>query len=205
LDEVKRFGSKSSSERTTEQSEIARFWYEGSPQAWSRIARGVATERGLDRWDNARLLALVNTVIADGFIAGFHMRYIHDFWRPLTAIREAQADGNDATVADPAWETFLNTPPIPEYPSTHSISGGAASIVLARVFGSDQVAFKSTSGPPFAGITRTFTSFSQAAQENADSRIYAGVHFRTACNDGTTLGEQIGRRAVAQHLQVYRK
>lgn len=204
-EEVKRLGSKNSTARTPEQSEMARYWYEGSPQGWSRIARVVAAQRGLDRWDSARLLALVNAAIADGFIAGFDTRYLYDLWRPVTAIRAGDMDGNDATPADPAWETFLNTPPIPDYPSTHSVSGGAAAAVLARFFGGDQVAFSMTSGAPFAGITRSFKSFSQASQENADSRVYAGIHFRSACRDGIMLGEQIGRRAFAQYLQAYRE
>jgi len=204
-EEVKRVGAKNSTTRTAEQSEIARYWYEGSPQGWSRIAIVVAAARGLDSWENARLLAFVNMVIADGFIAGADTRYLYNFWRPVTAIRAGDTDGNDATAADPAWETFLNTPPLPDYPSTHSVAGGAASAVLGRFFDSDQIAFAMKSGPPFAGITRSFTTFSQAAQENADSRVYAGVHFRSACQDGIKLGEQIGRRAFAQHLQAYRK
>jgi hypothetical protein len=199
-EEVKRLGGKNSSARTAEQTEIARYWYEGSPQGWSRIARIVGTQRGLDRWDNARLLALVNAVIADGYIAGADTRYLYNFWRPVTAIRAAGSPGADAS-----WETYLNTPPLPDYPSTHSVAGGAASAVLARVLGSDNVEFSMTSGPPFGAITRSFKSFSQAAQENADSRVYAGVHFRAACQDGIMLGEQIGRRAFAQHLQSYRK
>src|SRR5262245_22775186 len=205
FEEVKRLGGKTSAARTSEQSEIAQYWYEGSPQGWSRIARAVGAQRGLDRWGNARLLALINAAIADGYIAGADTRYHYNFWRPVTAIRAADADGNDATAADPAWETYLNTPPLPDYPSTHSVAGGAAAAVLARFFGSDEVAFTMTSGPPFAGITRAFKSFSQASQENADSRVYAGIHFRSACTDGIRLGEQIGRRAFAQYLQSYRK
>ena len=203
--EVQRLGGKASAARTPEQTEIARYWYEGSPQGWSRIARVVSTQRGLDRWDNARLLALVSAAMADGFVAGADTRYLYNFWRPVTAIRAGDADGNDRTTADPAWETFLNTPALPDYPSTHSVLGGAAAAVLARFFGTDQVAFTMTSGPPFRGITRTFASFSQAAQENADSRVYAGLHFRSACRDGVRLGEQIGRRAFALHLQPYRR
>jgi hypothetical protein len=202
-DEVKRLGGKASAERSAAQAEIAAYWYEPSPQGWSRIARVVAAQRGLDAWDSARLLALVNAVIADGFIAGADTRYLYNFWRPVTAIRGGDTDGNDATVADPRWESFMNTPAMPDYPSTHSVAGGAASVVLARVLGSDQVAFSMASGPPFAGITRSFASFSQAAAENAESRILAGLHFRSACRDGVRLGQQIGRRAVAQHLRPY--
>lgn len=204
-EEVKRLGGKTIRVRTAEQSEMARYWYEGSPSGWSRIARVVAAQRGLDRWENARLLALVNAAIADGFIAGFDTRYVYDLWRPVTAIRAADSDGNDATTADPDWESYLNTPPVPEYPSTHSVAGGAAAIVLARFFGKDEVEFNMTSGPPFAGITRSFKSFSQASQENANSRVYAGIHFRSACRDGIKLGEQIGRRAFAHYLRPYDK
>ena len=203
-DEVKRVGGKTSTDRTPAGAEIARYWYESSPAGWSRIARVVAAQRGRDAWDSARLLALVNAVIADGYIAGADTRYLYDFWRPVTAIRAGDADGNDATTADAAWESYLNTPPLPDYPSTHSVAGGAAAAVLARFFGTDQVAFIMTSGPPFAGITRSFTSFSQAAQENADSRVYAGIHFRTACQDGIKLGQNIGRRGFVQYLQPYR-
>jgi hypothetical protein len=203
-DEVKRLGAKSSTDRTAGQTEIARYWYEGSPQGWSRIARIVAADRGIDEWGLARLLALVNATIADGYVAGADTRYHYNFWRPLTAIRAGETDGNDATVADPAWDSYLNTPPLPDYPSTHSVAGGAAAAVMAQFFGNDHVSFKMESGPPFAKITRSFTSFSQAAQENADSRVYAGVHFRSACQDGIRLGDQIGRRAFELYLQAHR-
>jgi membrane-associated phospholipid phosphatase len=204
-DEVRRLGGKTSTERTAAQVEVAKFWYESSPVGWSRVARVVGAQRGLDRWDNARVLALVNAVIADGYIAGADTRYLYNFWRPVTAIRAGDTDGNDATAPDPTWESFMNTPPLPDYPSTHSVAGGAASAVLARFFGTDQVSFSMASGPPFAGITRAFASFSQASQENADSRVYSGIHFRSACQDGIKQGEQIGRRAFAQYLQPYKK
>jgi hypothetical protein len=204
-DEVKRVGGKNSTERTAAQSEIAKFWYESSPVGWSRVARVVGAQRGLDRWENARLLALVNAGIADGYIAGADTRYLYNFWRPVTAIRAGDTDGNDATPGDPIWESFLNTPPLPDYPSTHSVAGGAAAAVLSRFLGTDQMGFTMPSGPPFGGITRAFTGFSQASQENADSRVYAGIHFRSACQDGIRLGEQIGRRAFAQYLQPYKK
>jgi hypothetical protein len=200
FNEVKSLGGKSSAVRIPEQTQIARFWYEGSAQGWNRIARGVAAAKNLDQWEHARLLALVNMAMADGFIAGWHTRYHYNFWRPVTAIRFADTDGNPATEPDPNWESFLNTPPVSDYPSTHSVLGGAAAAVLAAVFGTDQIAFTTTSGAPFAGITRSFTSFSQAAQENADSRVYAGIHFRTACRDGVALGQKIGRRVARMCL-----
>jgi hypothetical protein len=200
FDEVKTIGEQFSTLRTTEQSTIARFWYEGSPNMWNRITRNIAAARSLDSWENARVLALVNAAMADGFIAGFNAKYHFNFWRPVTAIRAADSDGNDDTVSDQNWNTYLNTPAIPDYPSTHSVLGGAASEVLARYFGTDDIAFSATSGAPLPGITRSFVSLSQAAQENADSRVFAGIHFRTACRDGVHQGHQIGKFIFMHYL-----
>jgi hypothetical protein len=202
--EVKSIGAQFSATRTGEQSEIARFWYEGSQLGWNRIARTVAMDRGLDLWQQARLLGLVNIAMADGFIAGWNIRFHYHFWRPVTAIRAGDIDGNPDTTADPGWNTYLNTPPIPDYASTHSALGSAAAEVLTRFFGRDDIAFDMTSGAPFAGITRHFSSFSQAAQENADSRVYAGIHFRTACRDGLKLGGKIGKLTIGHLLEPLR-
>jgi hypothetical protein len=202
--EVKRLGGKQSTARTAAQVEIARFWYEGSAPGWNRIARIIAGQRALDRWEHARLFGLLNAAMADGYIAGADTRYLYNFWRPVTAIRAGDSDGNDATAGDPTWETFMNTPSLPDYPSTHSVLGGAAAVVMSRLFGTDQVSFTMTSGPPFAGITRSFTSFSQAQEENGDSRVYSGIHFRNSTVAGILQGEQIGRQAFAQYLQPYR-
>lgn len=203
FNEVKTLGGQASSARTAEQTEIARFWFEG-PGAWYRIARAVAEARGLDAWDSARALAVTSLAMADTYIAGFKIRYVYDFWRPVTAIREAADDGNDATVADPAWNSLQNTPAVSDYPSTQSLFSGAAAVALAGVIGTDQVTFTTTSGAPFAGIKRTFTSLSQAARESADSRVYAGIHFRSACEDGLVLGRRIGQRTVSMYLQPRR-
>jgi len=199
--EVKAVGEQFSATRTAEQSEIARFWYEGSQVGWNRIGQVVATDRGLDLWEQGRLFALLNFAMADGFIAGFNAKYEYDFWRPVTAIRAGDTDGNPSTEADPSWSTYLNTPAIPDHPSTHSVLGAAAAEVLGRFFADDHIAFTTTSGAPFAGITRSFTSFTQAAHENADSRVFAGLHFRTACRDGLWLGGRIGLFAFRHYLQ----
>src|SRR5262249_48866847 len=199
--EEKSIGDVNSTTRTAEQSEIPRFWYEGSPFGWNRIARNVLAQRSLDQWESARLFALLNFAMADGFIAGFEAKYFYNFWRPVTAIRAGGTDDNPDTVADPAWNSFLVTPNIPDYPSTHSVLGAAAAEALARFFGADAIGFTTTSGAPFPGITRSFTGFSQAAQENANSRIYAGIHFRSACRDGLIQGAQIGRYVFEHTLQ----
>jgi hypothetical protein len=180
---VRRIGGSSDSARTAEQSEIAKFWYEGSPQGWNRIARELVTARELDEWSAARLLALLNVAMADGFIGGFEAKYHYNYWRPVTAIRET---------TDANWSSHLLTPPVPDYPSTHTVLGAAAAAVLARFFETDYVSFQASSGAPYAGITRTFWSFSQAAQENGASRVLAGIHFPTAVRAGYEQGERIG-------------
>jgi hypothetical protein len=201
--EVKSLGGQVSTARTPEQTEIARFWFQG-PSSMYQIARTVAAQRNLDAWDSARLLGLTSMVMADDYIAGFKIRYVYDFWRPVTAIREGDTDGNDATAGDPSWNSLQNTPAVSDYPSTQSTFSGAVAEVLAGVLGTDQVSFSLTSGPPFPDIKRSFTSFSQVAQESADSRVYADIHFRTACKDGLTLGRKIGQRALALYLQPAR-
>ena len=190
--EMKAIGEKNSLTRTAEQTSIARFWYEASALTWSRIGRIVAQSRGLGTWETARLLALLNIAVADGYIGGFETKYEFNFWRPVTAIRAGDTDGNDRTVGDPLWSSLLNTPALPDYTSTHSVAGGAASNVMRRFFRTDNVAFSLPSGPPFPGLTRSFSSFSQAAIENGASRIYAGIHFRSAVEDGIKQGNQIG-------------
>ena len=204
FNEVKSLGGAVSTARTAEQTEIARFWFEG-PGAWNTIARTLSASRGLDARDSARLLALMNFAMADAFIAGFKIRYVYDFWRPVTAIREGDNDGNDATVGDLTWNSHQNTPAVSDYPSTQSTFSGAAAVVLASVLGGDQASFSFKSGKPFEGITRSFTSFSQAARESADSRVYAGIHFRSACADGLDLGRRVGQRVVAMYLLPVKK
>jgi vanadium-dependent haloperoxidase-like protein len=138
---------------------------------------------------------------ADGAIASFKTSYTVNFWRPITAIRAGDTDENHNTLADPAWESLLNTPMKPDYTSTHSVLGGAAAEVLRRFFHDDDVPFTTTSGLPFAGITRSFSSFSEAARENGESRIYAGIHFRSAVNDGIKHGKKIGAFAFTHVLR----
>jgi hypothetical protein len=147
----------------------------------------------------------MNIAMADAYIAGFKIRYVYDLWRPVTAIREGDNDGNDRTAGDPAWDSHQNTPAVSDYPSTQSIFSAAAAVALARAIGSDEVNFTITSGKPFEGITRSFTSFSQAARESADSRVFAGIHFRSACEDGLALGRKVGQRAATLYLQPVKK
>ena len=192
LEEVKAIGGSKSATRTAEQSEIGRYWYESSPQGWNRIAREVLAARQFDVWENARLFALLNSAMADGYIAGFDSKYHYNYWRPVTAIREG---------GDSEWLSCLSTPPVPDYPSTHTVEGAAAATVLARFFNTDFISFSMTSGAPYPGITRKFWSFSEAARENGASRILCGIHFSTAVNAGYIQGERIGEWAFENVLR----
>ena len=147
------------------------------------MAREASAGRPMDATVRARMFALVNLAMAEGFIVGFEAKYLYNYWRPATAIRAA---------GDAEWLSQLPTPPIPDYPSNHTVLGAAAAAVLARCFETDFVNFSMTSGAPYPGITRSFWSFSQAAQENGASRILAGIHFRTAVNAGYRQGEEMG-------------
>jgi hypothetical protein len=198
---VKAIGNVASTTRTAEQSEIARFWYEDSPLGWNRIANTVLRQRAVDPWLAARAFALVNFAMADGFIGGFEAKYRFRFWRPITAIHEAAADGNPNTHADVSWQPFLVTPPVPDYPSTHTVLGWAAAEVLIEFFG-DKVQYNATS-LTLPGVKRRFKGFSAAAHENGLSRLYAGIHFRHAVRDGRRQGRSVGR-AVAEALEPVR-
>jgi hypothetical protein len=204
IQEMKLIGGEKSSLRTDIQSEIARYWYEASAQGWNRIARIVAESQKLAIWESARLFALVNTALADGYIACYESKYFYNFWRPITAIREADTDGNIETSGELEWNSYLIAPAIPDWPSAHSTVGAAAAEVLAGAFGTDFIEFNMTSGPPHAGTTRWFYSFSQAALENANSRALAGIHYREACVEGLSQGKKIGAWVFATFLRPVR-
>jgi hypothetical protein len=204
LNEVRLVGGEGSTARTSEGSEIARYWYEPSAQGWNRIARIIAGQRNQSLWDNARLFAALNVAMAEGYIAGFESKYYFNFWRPITAIREADQDGNIQTEGDATWNSYLVAPAVPDWPSTHSVAGAAAAAVLARAFGTDFVPFEMTSGPPYPDITRRFYSFSQAALENAHSRVLAGIHFRAACLEGFDQGTKLGEYVMDNYFRPVR-
>jgi hypothetical protein len=197
LEYVKDIGHIASRTRTPEQSEIAKFWYEDSTLGWNRIANIALRARGVDVFSAARVLALVNFAMADGFIAGFDAKYRFRYWRPETAIQQAGTDGNPRTEPDPAWRPFLITPPVPDYPSTHTVLGWAAAEVLAETLGNG-VTYTTTS-LTFPGVSRSYMGFSKAAEENGLSRIYAGIHFGDAVKAGRRQGRSIGQ-VVAEAL-----
>jgi hypothetical protein len=203
--EVKAFGAADSVVRTPEQSQIALFWADGGgtqtpPGHWNSIAQDVAAMRGNTVEQNARLFALLNAAMADAAICAWDAKYNFSSWRPVTAIRNGDLDGNPATAGDTRWTSYLQTPPFPEYVSGHSTFSGAAAKVLRLFYGSDRVAF--TTGSDFLpGVTRSFGSFSQAAEEAAVSRLYGGIHYRFANEDGMKSGLEIGEWTVEHILQ----
>jgi hypothetical protein len=213
LNEVKRLGGNgvtTPSDRTPDQTQLARFWVESSPLQWNRIARTVASSRGLDMWKSARLFGLLNMALADGYIAAFKTKYdVYKYWRPVTAIHEAATDGNPGTAADPTWTELVPTPPIPDYDSGHSVEGGAGATVLRRFFGTDHIHFSLCSFTLLPGETctdatpamRHYSSFSQAKQENGLSRILVGFHFRKAVTEGIRHGTRVADLTVEDYLQ----
>jgi hypothetical protein len=203
--EVKALGAAVGSSRTAEQDVIARFWADGAgtetpPGHWNHIAQRISGAARTTLEDNARLFALLNIAMADAAICAWDAKYAYDFWRPVTAIRNGDADGNPATAADSAWSSFIVTPPFPDYVSGHSTFSGAAATVLAMFYGTDDVSFTSVSDS-LPGVTRRFTRFSAAAQEAALSRLYGGIHFRSANEDGLAAGVEIGEWVVAHCMQ----
>ena len=193
---TKQLGAKDSTARTAEQTAIAQFWADGPgtitpPGHWNVIARDLAVQRKLSLAENARLFAMLNIALADAAILCWDCKFDCNFWRPITAIQNADSDKNPATEEDAAWTPLLETPPFPEYTSGHSTFSGAASTVLAAFFGTDEVAFSTTSDA-MPGFSRTFHSFSEAAAEAGLSRIFGGIHFMSANQHGLASGARLG-------------
>ncbi|HEV2729007.1 MAG TPA: phosphatase PAP2 family protein [Terriglobales bacterium] len=205
FNEVKELGAAVGSTRTAEQTEIALFWADGAgtetpPGHWNSIAQTIADGRGNTLEQNARLFALLNIAMADAAICAWDAKYTFDFWRPVTAIRNADIDGNPATDPDIAWMSFIVTPPFPDYVSGHSTFSAAAATVLPLFFGTQDLPF--TTGSDFLpGVDRSFSTCLDAAEEAALSRIYGGIHFRSASEDGLQAGVSIGQWTVNHYLR----
>jgi membrane-associated phospholipid phosphatase len=197
VNEVKAIGRVDSAIRTETQTQLSLLWAATSPLDENAVARSVAPRR-YALVDTARFFALINFAACDGMIAGFDAKYHYGFWRPFHAIRLADTDGNPATEPDPLWTSLIPAPNHPEYISTHSTVTGATMRVLALLLG-NQTPF-TLSSPGLPGVTVTYQSFSDAAVEVGLSRIWGGIHFRTACEVGRTVGESIADQAVTNYL-----
>ncbi len=203
FNEVKQVGCNNCPDRTAEQFQIGAFWIENLSSSMNRIGRLLAIEEDLNGWETARLLAITQMAQIDAHISSFEGKYHYKFWRPITAIRIGDADGNDNTVGNVSWVNGYATPPTPDYPSTHSQCGGAAAEVFKLFMGSDNRSF-SINSLTLADFDRQMTSFSQIADEVAVSRIYIGYHFRNAVEQGALEGRRLGRYVYENNLREIR-
>jgi membrane-associated phospholipid phosphatase len=209
-------GGFQSENRSQEQTEIALFWSDGGgtstpPGHWNQIAIDVTLDEQTELLETARTFALLNLAMADAGIAAWDAKYHYNVWRPIDAIGMGDQDGNAATIGESHWLPLLKTPPFPAYTSGHSAFSGAASTVLAALYG-DATPFDSQSDAhaapkqrpldPSQVATRHFESFSQAAEEAGLSRIYGGIHFRFDNIAGLALGRQIGDAVITHTLNV---
>jgi hypothetical protein len=198
--EIKAVGAKVGSTRTAEQTEIARFWQLTGPATYNPIALQLAQAKGLDALDSARVFALSAIATADAAIAIFDAKYAYNFWRPITAIRCGDMDGNDATELDPAWEPFATTPMHPEYPCAHCTFQGSAAGVLQTLYGDTVPRFTltSTTAP---GVNRNFERLSDYVADVVNGRVFEGVHFRTSGEVGAAMGRKIGEHTVRTYFK----
>jgi hypothetical protein len=194
--EVKELGSKASQRRDAEQTQIARFWEYSLPSIYHGVAYSVAAQPGRDLAQNARLFAAVAQAMDDAMIAVFDAKYHYDFWRPSTAIRNGDIDGNDATEREPSWAPFIDAPMHPEYPSGHAILAGAVGEVLKAETRDGGPAVFVTASPSANGVARRWTSVDAFVQEVIDARVYEGIHFRFSTEAGAAMGQRIGALAV---------
>jgi hypothetical protein len=191
FNEVKSVGSLSSTTRTPDQTQAALFWLDDDLYMWNTVARNLAAQQHLTVGQEAQLFAELNVAMNDGLVAVFDAKYTYNLWRPVSAIHNAAVDGNPDTVADPAWQPLRATPAHPDYPAAHPTSGGAASRILASFFGTDAMSFAFSTRTAPDGAIRSYTSFSGAAMEEANSRVWVGFHFRIGTQVGLHLGQTV--------------
>jgi hypothetical protein len=211
FNEVKELGSLTSITRTADQTDAAIWWQDHGVALWNRIFRALAASQNLNIADSARLFAMENLAAADGAIGCWNDKYYWQFWRPITAIREADTDGNPATEADPTWwplfhtttpvcnPPLLVTPGFPDHPSGHSCVSGAIVHTLQNFFGTDKIAFSAFSNK--SCTTRSFDRFSDALKEVIDARVWGGIHFRTADTQGAALGNKVAHYMKQHYFQ----
>ena len=208
FNQVKEYGAIDSTARSAEQTEIAQFWADGAgtatpPGHWQEIGQTVALSQGLSTLEAARMFALLSIAMADSSIVAWDAKYTYQNWRPITAIARADEDGNPNTSAQVGWTPLLTTPAFPDYVSGHATYSGAAATVLANFFSNDEIEFSTTSDS-LTGVTRDFSSFSDAAEEAGISRIYGGIHFQFANEDGREAGGNLANFVSGYYLLTQR-
>src|SRR5688572_12364531 len=191
FEEIKAIGGKESAKRTPEQTAIAKFWEATAPAVYWPVARSVANAPGREVVENARFLATAAVAMDDALITIFDAKYTYNFWRPVTAIRNAEGDARDA-----GWKPFIDTPMHPEYPCAHCIVSGALGAVLEAELGNGPSPALSSASYTANGTVRTWVKVGDFVQEVAIARIYDGVHYRTSTEVGTAMGKKIGTLAA---------
>lgn len=199
--EIKALGGKGSTRRSAEQTAIARFWEASLPPIYHGVVRSVADMPGRELTQNARLFAAVTQANDDALVAIMDAKYHYNFWRPATAIRNGDIDGNAATDRDPSWTPFIDTPMHPEYPCAHCVLAASVGTVLQAEIGAGPTPTLTTTSPTAKGAARSWTRIDEFMQEVANARIYDGVHYRNSTEVGAAIGKQVGSLAVAKHLR----
>jgi hypothetical protein len=200
--EVKTYGARNSTLRTPEQTETAKFWLMTGPQAYHPIVRQLILARHMKLVDSARFMAAFAAAMTDAYIAVFEAKYHYEFWRPITAIRNGDIDGNPATEIDPSWQPLDATPMHPEYPCAHCLLSGAAAAVIESYGGLRDVQEISLTSPTAPGITHRWSSLDAFTNEVANARVWAGFHYRSSGLVGTAMGREVGRYVAANFAQV---
>jgi hypothetical protein len=199
--EIRALGGKTSTARSPRQTEDARFWLITGPQSYYPIVRQLAAAKKMPLIDSARFMALVSVATADAYIAVFDAKYHYDFWRPITAIRNGDIDGNPATEMEATWQPIENTPMHPEYPCAHCITTATVATVAETILGSaevPEVVMTSSSAP---GVTHRWTNLRAFADEVSLARIWAGFHYRFSTRVGQDMGRKIGQFVVRNVMQ----
>jgi hypothetical protein len=200
VNEIREVGALNSKSRSAEQTSVARFWFLVGPRTWSPLVAQVAAHKRMDLLDCARLFALTSMAGTDAYISVFDAKYRYNFWRPLTAIRNADLTGNPETPRDAGWLPLGETPMHPEYPCAHCISAAAVATVLSGVAGDDigELTLTSATAP---GVTRRWSSLKAYSDEVSSARIWAGFHYRFSTEVGQQMGRKIGDLTLATQLK----
>jgi len=199
--EIKDLGERNSTKRTARQTEDARFWLLVGPRASQPLPRQVAIARNMNVLDSARFMALVSIATMDAVIAVFDAKYKYEFWRPITAIRNGDTDGNPATERLATWQPIDTTPMHPEYPCAHCIVSSAVATVIKAMLGTDEIPEVALTSPFAPGVTHRFTNLRAYTEEVANARIYAGFHYRSSTIVGREMGQNIGDWVVKSVMQ----
>jgi hypothetical protein len=199
FNEVKSLGSLNSTTRTADQTAAALYWAPNPPRTWNRIINTISVAQGVSLVDNARLFAEIYLSVADTFIAVWDEKAHHSFWRPITAIREADTDGNKRTDPDPGWLPLVANPPYPEHPSGHLGLSGTICITLERFLGTDEISWTDTL--PGTTMTRSYTSLSDAVEEIVSVRVWSGIHFRNADEASVEIARDIAKYAAKHYFR----